>query len=164
MPIPAYATFKDDSGGELKGSVTIAGREGSSEVMEFDHDVYIPTDANNGRLWLELIQHQAVHRRADPVEPGADQPPADPAARTGELKGQIVPKRLQRASIDDEVEARQRRAGIDVGEQHGLLRTAAVRIVGYVAGRAVVDDAVVRIRRLRPDPECAGLQDSLGKR
>ena len=50
MPIPAYATFKDDSGGELKGSVTIAGREGSSEVMEFDHDVYIPTDANNGRL------------------------------------------------------------------------------------------------------------------
>ena len=50
MPIPAYATFKDDSGGDLKGSVTIAGREGSSEVMEFDHDVYIPTDANSGKL------------------------------------------------------------------------------------------------------------------
>ena len=43
MPIPAYAKFKDDSGGDLKGSVTIGGREGTSEVMEFDHNIYIPT-------------------------------------------------------------------------------------------------------------------------
>lgn len=50
MPIPAYATFKDSGGGEIKGSVTISGREGTSEVMEFEHDVHIPTDRQNGRL------------------------------------------------------------------------------------------------------------------
>jgi len=50
MPIPAYAWFKDSGGGDIKGSVTIAEREASSEVMEFNHDVHIPTDNNSGRL------------------------------------------------------------------------------------------------------------------
>jgi type VI secretion system secreted protein Hcp len=50
MPIPAYAFFKDDGGGDIAGSVEISGREGAVEVLEFDHKVYIPTDPTNGKL------------------------------------------------------------------------------------------------------------------
>jgi type VI secretion system secreted protein Hcp len=50
MPTPAYVWFKDDQGSEIKGSVQIAGREGSCEVMEFAHNLHIPTDPHNGRL------------------------------------------------------------------------------------------------------------------
>lgn len=50
MPTPAYMTLKDDSGGDVKGSVEIGGREGTVEVMEFHHDLHIPTDPHNGRL------------------------------------------------------------------------------------------------------------------
>jgi len=50
MPTPAYVWFKDDQGSDIKGSVQIAGREGSCEVMEFAHDLHIPTDPHNGRL------------------------------------------------------------------------------------------------------------------
>ncbi|MDC8786101.1 Hcp family type VI secretion system effector [Roseateles koreensis] len=50
MAIPAYAWFKDDGGADIKGSVDIEGREGSVEVVEFDHQVRIPTDANTGKL------------------------------------------------------------------------------------------------------------------
>jgi type VI secretion system secreted protein Hcp len=50
MPTPSYAWLKDDKGGDLKGSVEIAGREGSVEIMEFHHDLHIPTDPHTGRL------------------------------------------------------------------------------------------------------------------
>jgi len=50
MPIPAYAWFTGTKSGEMKGSVAISGREGSSEVMEFDHQVYIPTDKSSSKL------------------------------------------------------------------------------------------------------------------
>ena len=50
MPIPAYAYIKDDTGAEIAGSVEIGGREGSIEIQEFNHRVYIPTDPDNGRL------------------------------------------------------------------------------------------------------------------
>lgn len=50
MAIPAYAWFKDDGGADIKGSVKVAGREGSVEVVEFDHQVRIPTDAQTGKL------------------------------------------------------------------------------------------------------------------
>ena len=60
MPIPAYATFKDNSGGDIKGSVKIAGREGSCEVMEFDHDVYIPTDMHQGGKVMGVRVHEPV--------------------------------------------------------------------------------------------------------
>jgi type VI secretion system secreted protein Hcp len=59
MPIPAYAYFKDDSGGDIRGSVKVSGREGSCEVMEFDHEVKIPTDPHNGRLTGVRV-HQPV--------------------------------------------------------------------------------------------------------
>jgi len=50
MPTPAYAWFKDAQGSEMKGSVQISGREGTSEVMEFFHDLHIPTDPHTGSL------------------------------------------------------------------------------------------------------------------
>ncbi len=50
MAIPAYAWFKDDGGADIKGSVDIEGREGSVEIVEFEHQVRIPTDANTGKL------------------------------------------------------------------------------------------------------------------
>lgn len=50
MAVPAYMFLKDDGGAEIKGSVTVAGREGGVEVVEFDHTVYTPTDGNTGKL------------------------------------------------------------------------------------------------------------------
>jgi type VI secretion system secreted protein Hcp len=50
MPIPAYLWMKDETGAEVKGSVEVAGREGSVEVLEFHHEVRIPTDPDSGKL------------------------------------------------------------------------------------------------------------------
>jgi len=50
MPIPAYMWMKDESGNDIKGGVDVAGREGSIEVLEFHHEVRIPTDRDTGKL------------------------------------------------------------------------------------------------------------------
>jgi len=50
MPTPAYVFFNDDQGNQIDGSVQIADREGSSEVIEFDHGIRIPTDSHTGKL------------------------------------------------------------------------------------------------------------------
>ncbi|GKX56757.1 hypothetical protein SOASR030_28690 [Leminorella grimontii] len=50
MAIPAYLFIKDDGGADIKGSVTVQGREGSIEVVEFEHKLHIPTDGNTGKL------------------------------------------------------------------------------------------------------------------
>ena len=54
MAIPAYLWLKDDGGADIKGSVDVQGREGSIEVVALDHDVYIPTDNNTGKLTKEI--------------------------------------------------------------------------------------------------------------
>ena len=59
MPIPAYMWLKDDTGADVKGSVEVAGREGSVEVIAFDHQVRIPTDADTGRL-TGTRKHEAI--------------------------------------------------------------------------------------------------------
>ncbi len=59
MPIPAYMWLKDENGAEIKGSVDVAGREGSIEVLEFHHEVRIPTDADTGRL-TGTRKHEAL--------------------------------------------------------------------------------------------------------
>lgn len=64
MPIPAYAWFKDSGGAEIKGSVTIAEREGSCEVMEFNHEVRHPTDNTSGKL-----TGQRVHEPLTLIKP-----------------------------------------------------------------------------------------------
>lgn len=50
MAIPAYMTLTDDQGNEVTGSVTVAGREGTIEVLAFDHQLRIPTDNDTGEL------------------------------------------------------------------------------------------------------------------
>jgi type VI secretion system secreted protein Hcp len=50
MAIPAYMWIKDDGGADIKGSVTVQGREGSVEVVALKHGVSIPTDSNTGKL------------------------------------------------------------------------------------------------------------------
>ena len=50
MAIPVYLWLKDDGGADIKGSVDVKGREGSVEVVGQDHDLYIPTDNNTGKL------------------------------------------------------------------------------------------------------------------
>lgn len=50
MAIPAYMWMKDENGAEVKGSVDVADREGSVEVLEFHHEVRIPTDPDTGKL------------------------------------------------------------------------------------------------------------------
>jgi type VI secretion system secreted protein Hcp len=42
--------IKDETGADVKGSVDVKGREGSIEVLEFHHEVRIPTDPDTGRL------------------------------------------------------------------------------------------------------------------
>jgi type VI secretion system secreted protein Hcp len=59
MPIPAYMWIKDDTGAEIKGSVDVAGREGSIEVLEFHHEVRIPTDPDTGSL-TGTRKHEAM--------------------------------------------------------------------------------------------------------
>ncbi|MEM0962105.1 MAG: type VI secretion system tube protein TssD [Bacteroidota bacterium] len=44
MPTPVYMDIA-----EAPGSVEIAGREATIEIIEMDHDVHIPTDIHSGR-------------------------------------------------------------------------------------------------------------------
>lgn len=50
MAIPAYMWIKDDANADIKGSVKVNGREGSIEILAFDHQIRLPTDGNTGRL------------------------------------------------------------------------------------------------------------------
>ena len=50
MPIPAYMWLKDDGGADIKGSVTVQEREGSIEVIGFDHGVNLPIDRRAGTI------------------------------------------------------------------------------------------------------------------
>jgi len=50
MAIPGYMWIKDENGNEIQGSVNIVGREGSSEVLGFKHNIYIPSDRDTGVL------------------------------------------------------------------------------------------------------------------
>lgn len=50
MPIAAYCYFTNSEGEAIEGSVAKEGREGSCEIMEFDHNVRIPMDAQTGDL------------------------------------------------------------------------------------------------------------------
>ena len=44
MPIPAYMWIYDDGGAAIKGSVDVNGREGSIEILGFNHGLNIPVD------------------------------------------------------------------------------------------------------------------------
>ncbi|WP_341522084.1 Hcp family type VI secretion system effector [Pseudomonas sp. G.S.17] len=50
MAIPVYLWLQGDGGNEIKGSVEVAGRQDSIEVLAHCHRVSIPTDNNTGKL------------------------------------------------------------------------------------------------------------------
>ncbi|CFU89651.1 Hcp family type VI secretion system effector [Yersinia pseudotuberculosis] len=50
MAIPVYLWLKDDGGADIKGSVDVQSCEGSIEIVAQDHNLYIPTDNNTGKL------------------------------------------------------------------------------------------------------------------
>ena len=54
MPIPAYMWIDG-----VEGSVEVADREGSVEILAFDHEVRIPTDRDTGKL-TGTRKHEAV--------------------------------------------------------------------------------------------------------
>ncbi|MCT4706179.1 Hcp family type VI secretion system effector [Enterobacteriaceae bacterium H16N7] len=49
MAIPAYLWLKDDGGVDIRGSVDVAGREGSIEILGLNHGVTLPTDSATGK-------------------------------------------------------------------------------------------------------------------
>ncbi len=61
MAIPVYLWLKDDGGADIKGSVDVQDREGSIEVVAQEHNLYIPTDNNTGKLtgmdtiWQDML-------------------------------------------------------------------------------------------------------------
>lgn len=71
MPIAAYCYFTDSEGNAIEGSVTKENREGSCEIMEFDHNVRIPMDSQTGGL-TGVRQHKPAvltkeYDRASPL-------------------------------------------------------------------------------------------------
>lgn len=63
MAIPLYLWLKDDGGADIKGSVNVQKREGSIEVVAFDHSLYIPTDNNTGKLTGTRIHKPIIFRK-----------------------------------------------------------------------------------------------------
>ncbi len=50
MPIPAYMWLCNDGGAAIKGSVDVANREGSIEIIGFSHGLNIPVDSRSGSI------------------------------------------------------------------------------------------------------------------
>lgn len=50
MPIPAYMWIYDNGGAAIKGSVDVNGREGSIEILGFNHGLNIPVDIRSGNI------------------------------------------------------------------------------------------------------------------
>lgn len=63
MAIPLYLWLKDDGGADIKGSVNVQKREGSIEVVAFDHCLYIPTDNNTGKLTGTRTHKPVIFRK-----------------------------------------------------------------------------------------------------
>ena len=64
MAIPVYLWLKDDGGADIKGSVDVQDREGSIEVVAQEHNLYIPTDNNTGKLTPQELQYCVVRDQA----------------------------------------------------------------------------------------------------
>jgi len=59
MPMPIHMTLKGQTSGEIKGSCTQKGREGSILIFAFDHDILSPRDIASG-LPTGKRQHKPV--------------------------------------------------------------------------------------------------------
>ena len=90
MAIPVYLWLKDDGGADIKGSVDVQDREGSIEVVAQEHNLYIPTDNNTGKLTGTRIHTPFLFTKeidsSSPYLQGGDHRP-DPEIR----RVQVVP-------------------------------------------------------------------------
>ena len=50
MASPIYVWLTDDSGNSILGSSQVQGRENSIEVVDLQHEIFMPTDKNTGGL------------------------------------------------------------------------------------------------------------------
>ncbi|CAG4893372.1 MULTISPECIES: type VI secretion system tube protein TssD [Paraburkholderia] len=50
MAVPLHLWLKDEGGADIRGSSSVAGREGSIEVLSLTHGIHTPTDGNTGKL------------------------------------------------------------------------------------------------------------------
>lgn len=50
MATPIYLWLKDDGGADIKGSVDVQSREGSIELLAYEHGLGSPTDKHTGKL------------------------------------------------------------------------------------------------------------------
>ena len=57
MALQAHMTVEGTEQGKIEGECPMKGREGTIEVQQFDHEVYMPHDNNNG-----LPTGNAVHK------------------------------------------------------------------------------------------------------
>ena len=57
MALQAHMTIEGTEQGKIEGECPMKGREGTIEVQQFDHEVYMPHDNNNG-----LPTGNAVHK------------------------------------------------------------------------------------------------------
>jgi len=69
MPMPSHMIVKGEKQGEMKGDVTMKGREGTILVTAFDHEVSMPVDPLSG-----LSQGKRLHRPlkiTKPIDPAS---------------------------------------------------------------------------------------------
>ncbi len=59
MAIPGYLWMTDEQGNQIKSTVKINGREGSAEIIDFRHEIRIPSDLDTGKL-TGTRKHEAL--------------------------------------------------------------------------------------------------------
>lgn len=68
MAIPAYLWLKDDGGADIRGSVDVAGREGSIEILGLNHCITLPTDNATGCIIMSRSTRRRVLREGGTLE------------------------------------------------------------------------------------------------
>ncbi len=64
MPAYAHVWMKGQKSGDIVGDSTVQGREGSIEVMQFDHGMHRPTDPHTGGPTGARVHHPMVLTKA----------------------------------------------------------------------------------------------------
>ena len=149
MAIPVYLWLKDDGGADIKGSVDVQDREGSIEVVAQEHNLYIPTDNNTGKLTGTRIHTPFLFTK----EIDSSSPYLYKAVTTGQTLKSAEFKWYKINDVVDLVPLEFRRlegltgghrlvqiraGGVDfLGEQERRVDTGAGQFAGVVIGRDV---------------------------
>jgi type VI secretion system secreted protein Hcp len=60
MAIPLHLTLTDDDGAIINGSSCVVGREGSIEVLSFNHALHVLSDSSTGKLMAGRVHDPIV--------------------------------------------------------------------------------------------------------